>query len=366
MNNPVSSDLVSFLDTLDDSSDYDSDLERRLQVQVKSKALRFRSCDSNHLLVAGMILLIFVFLVVFQDFILPIQSTESTEEKIGDFCIWNHLAPSILGVGVQKCGTTTIDRILDQFHDISHGKEKEHHYFDQSDPKLLDTPSKYWKNFPRCDGNKRSKYTRTYEYTGNYSNPDNNSPQNIRAFYDNLGLPTEKIIFLIMLCNPKKRMESAWYFQKYKYKIYKDNPAMKNFNSWARFMISDENDRDPGSIFKRGFFDIIMERWLEFFPKNKFIIMNSYHTFGHVQEITDILSDVSGLNPVKLELPLKHINRGKTEKEPMEDDVSKILDDFYANHTRRLTHILTQASKLENVILFPPIEKFFDGLLPKK
>ena len=69
-------------------------------------------------------------------------------------------------------------------------------------------------------------------------------------------------------------------------------------------MISDKNDKDPNAIFKRGFFDIIMERWFEFFPKNKFIIMNSYYTYDHLQEITDILSDVSGLNPVTLDLPL--------------------------------------------------------------
>jgi len=139
---------------------------------------------------------------------------------------------------------------------------------------------------------------------------------------------------------------------------------MKYFNSWVRFMISDKNDKDPNAIFKRGFFDIIMERWFEFFPKNKFIIMNSYYTYGHPQEIADILSDVSGLNPVTLDLPLKHINRGKQEKKPMESDVSKMLDDFYADHMQRLADVLTEASKRENVILFPPLENFFDGLLP--
>eukprot|EP00493_Phyllostaurus_siculus_P025382 UN25726 len=110
--------------------------------------------NCNYLFVAGIVVLIFVFQIMFQDSIVPKKSNAYMEVTVGEFCIWNHMVPSILGVGVQKCGTTTIDRLLDQFHNISHGKQKEHHYFDQTDPEIIDTPSIYWKNFPQCDENK--------------------------------------------------------------------------------------------------------------------------------------------------------------------------------------------------------------------
>ena len=37
------------------------------------------------------------------------------------FCVDNHLLPSFFVIGIQKCGTTTLDAILKQFEEISHG-----------------------------------------------------------------------------------------------------------------------------------------------------------------------------------------------------------------------------------------------------
>ena len=86
-------------------------------------------------------------------------STEVLDYDREMFCINGKLIPSFFVIGTQKCGTTTLDRILLKFKEVSHGVEKEHHFFDNENTNL----EKYINTFPNCDvSNNRMKLKEIY------------------------------------------------------------------------------------------------------------------------------------------------------------------------------------------------------------
>merc|ERR1719471_81929 len=114
------------------------------------------------------------------------------------FCVKNHLIPSFFVIGIQKCGTSTLAGILNQFDGISFGKFKEHHFFDKE---TMDFRN-YYHQFPLCE----DAY-RTFDATPYYASiSDTNSANNIKAFYDYLGIPLEVVDFIAIVCPNTERL----------------------------------------------------------------------------------------------------------------------------------------------------------------
>ena len=101
---------------------------------------------------------------------------QNSKDEHDIFCIKGKRIPSLFLIGIQKCGTSTLDAILSNLTGISHGSKKEHHFFDHENH----AAEKYIEQFPNCDD---GDIVRTYDATPNYTNPCSKSAERLKIFY---------------------------------------------------------------------------------------------------------------------------------------------------------------------------------------
>ena len=249
-------------------------------------------------------------------------------------------------IGTQKCGTTTIDGILSEFKEVSHGNRKEHHYFDNENFEYI----KYINQFESCD---TTQILRSYDATPNYTNPSSKSPEKIKEFYDHYGIPLSKLIFIAIVCPNYHRIPSAYYHNLKYHKLdenFNNIPITdKNlqFNDWFTWIL-EHLDQDKDTIFKRGFYDQVFEKYFEIFSHTTFVIIDNTYAFEHEQEVGDFLA--SELILSKQTIPNIHKNSGKKEKEELTESNSAQLQSFYREHERNFFDIVM---KNKNVRIFP-------------
>jgi len=268
----------------------------------------------------------------------------------GVFCVNGRILPSLFVIGIQKCGTTTLDGVLSQFSALSHGTVKEHHFFDKNNLKL----EKYLKQFPICD----TKYpVRTYDSTPNYTNPDSKSAENIKLLYNQLGIPLSQLIFVAIVCPSFRRVPSAYYHSRRPHLMDGFINNVLNFNTTLEFnkwfdWILEHQDQDKYCILRRGFYDDIFSNYLELFPDSTFLFIDSDSAFQEMQNLGDFLA--TELNLPNQPIPDIHRNVGKGEKEALTEFNLARLHSFYWKHETNFFEII---KRTQNVKTFPP-DKF--------
>ena len=268
-------------------------------------------------------------------------STEVLDYDREMFCINGKLIPSFFVIGTQKCGTTTLDRILLKFKEVSHGVEKEHHFFDNENTNL----EKYINTFPNCDA---TKILRSYDATPNYTNPSSKSPERIKGYYDKLGIPLNKLIFIAIVCPNSRRIPSVYYHH-LKSRIPVDENTNKKFpiNSWFSWVMR-HLELDTYSAIKRGFYDIIFGKYFEIYPQSTFLIIDNTYAFQQEQDLSNFLAAELNLHEEKVPNILG--NRGRKKREALSKDNLALLQWYYKVHERKFLDIVR---KTKTVKTFP-------------
>ena len=280
------------------------------------------------------------------------------------FCRNGKLIPSIFLIGVQKCGTTTLDAILEQFKEISHGIKKEHHFFDHD----ISSFKEYIHQFPNCDNNrknskeKRKQRTnvliRSLDSTPNYTNPSSKSAERIKVFYDNMRIPIQKLVFVAIVCPNSQRLLSGYYHGLRLIRGENDIDEKwiksRNFtlNNWIAKKLDNWKEKDPYATIKRGFYDKVFEKYLKLFPKSKFLIIDKSYAFEQMQKLSDFLATELRF-PSKIIKKNIHRNKGIKKTEYFSEDNLARLKQLFGPHERKFLNMLINR---ENVKLFPTNE----------
>ena len=250
-------------------------------------------------------------------------------------------------IGTQKCGTSTLDGILSNLKEVSHGKGKEHHFFDNENSNL----EEYINTFPNCD---ETKILRSYDATPNYTNPSSKSPERIKGFYDKLGIPLNKLTFIAIVCPNLRRIPSVYYFYLRSHKRdslnvpVDENPNKKfPFNNWFSWVMR-HLELDTYSAIKRGFYDIIFGKYFEIFSRSTFLIIDNTYAFQQEQDLSNFLA--AELNLQERKVPYIHKHIGKNKIEALSKDNLALLQSYYEVHERKFLDIVR---KTKTVKTFP-------------
>ena len=262
-----------------------------------------------------------------------------------EFCIQGRMAPSIFVVGIQKCGTTTIDGILSQFPQLSHGTTKEHHFFDHSHKSYDD----YLKEFPKCN----KKIVQSFDSTPNYTNPLSNSPENISRYSSHFRIHSKKLVFIVIVCPNSRRVPSAFYHEKaMKAKHHEKFLGVYNsttrLNDWFDKTLdlnfqktSDQIDNlfdDSLTILRRGYYDLIFDKYFKLFPDSTFLIIDSEYAFIEMQKLGNFLAKELNLPQQMIKYIHKNSHDVKGNNELVEELTVynlKRLKELYSIHDIR-------------------------------
>lgn len=232
-------------------------------------------------------------------------------------------------IGIQKCGTTTLDGILSNFKEVSHGIKKEHHFFDNENTNVKE----YISEFPNCDA---TKILRSYDATPNYTNPSSKSPERIKEYYNKLGIPLNKLIFISIVCPNSRRIPSAYYHYLHSHRReslkapLNENPNKTfPFNSWFSWVMRNL-ELDLYSVIKRGFYDVVFGKYFEIFPQSTFLIIDNTYAFQQEQHLSNFLA--AELNLPERKVPNVHRNRGRKKTEALSKDNLAWLQWYFKVH----------------------------------
>ena len=271
--------------------------------------------------------------------------------KKNEFCVKNHIVPSVFVIGIEKCGTSTLDAILTQFPDLSHGTNKEHMYFDVSHEPY----SEYLKQFPYCNTDYNIQ-TKTHDATPRYANPLSNAPMNISRFYNYFEIPLKKLTFIAMACSNARRLPSIFYHLRSNGQIKPNTKlnewfemALKCYSLGIRNPMDNVNDPSkPNYELSRialsmGFYGSIFKTYFELFNESKFIFIDSDYAFMDMQKVGDFLA--KELNLKRKRIRYVHKNDHKSFKnigkvETLTAENSERLKEFYSLHERKFRDMM--------------------------
>ena len=291
--------------------------------------------------------------------------------KKNEFCVKNHIVPSIFVIGIEKCGTSTLDAILTQFSDLSHGTNKEHMYFDTSHEPY----SEYLKQFPYCNTDYNT-LNKTHDATPRYANPLSNAPMNISRFYNYFEIPLKKLTFIAMVCSNSRRLPSIFYHQRRGGKI---KPITK-LNEWFEMALKCyslgirnpmDNVNDPSKPnyelsridLSMGFYDSIFKTYFKIFNESKFIFIDSDYAFMDMQKLGTFLANELNLNRKRIRYVHKNNhesfrNNGKVEA--LTSKNSERLKEFYSLHERKFRDMIRNNVNLS--LKTYPSDNFLENL----
>ena len=282
--------------------------------------------------------------------------TQKLDESYKEFCVNGRLVPSFFAIGVQKCGTTTLDGILSKFPELSHGTVKEHHFFDgirkNGENKTLHF-KKYIHEFPLCNGS--MKIRQTYDASTHYTfyNHYNKAIENIKLFYNKFKIPLNRLRFIAIVCPNSRRIPSNFYF--YRSRGFLKSPTRK-FNEWFDWMLKhqDHNNFDGDNPLRKGFYDEIFGDYLKAFPDSEFLFIDNEFAFKEMQNLSDFLA--IEFNIKKQHIPSIHEMVGTPKEEALTDFNKKRLNLFYSKHEKQFLEI----TKLKSNVRTWPEDNFLD------
>jgi exonuclease VII large subunit len=256
----------------------------------------------------------------------------SGEPKIGAL-------PDFVIIGAQRCGTSSLYRVLTQHPDIERPAKKEIHYFDRPEQfkkgtewyRLCFSPPK-WK-----DGRK----TITGEATPMYLF-DPLVPERMAQV-----IPQARLI--VLLRNPVDRAYSHYHHntrlghvtrtfeegveEELARLLDEENEASKH----ERQPNVASNDRPP-NLLARGIYVDQLLRWRRFFSDEQMLVLKSEDFFKHTTDTLKLVQDFLNLPHHKLDrLPRR---TKKYDYESMDPATRRRLEDYFEPHNQRLYEYL--------------------------
>ena len=271
-------------------------------------------------------------------------------------------------IGIAKCGTSTFDMIVQQFPELSHGTKKEHIFYPFISKKLEkfsdSLVNSYAKQFPRCSTVDQKLQTHktaiTYDASGGYAFPSFRSAENIKRFYNYLGIPSRKLLFISMVCPNTLRVPSCFYYS-LAYMMHKAKEEHKpldvrltKLNVWLSNILKYPFSKywNSGGALRAnclwcGNYDKIFGKYINTFPESRFFIIDSYYAFNNQQKLADSLS-------LEFKVPSRNITCHHSNKSQHKEELTAKLKAqikaFFAKREQKFKEILKHK---HNVKTFP-------------
>ena len=236
--------------------------------------------------------------------------------------------PDFLIIGAMKSGTSSLYRNLVNHPQIVSATKKEVHFFDKKYDQGLEW---YLSHFPMLGENK--KYYVTGEASPRYLiHPD--APKNA---YDTL--PQAKLIAILR--NPVDRAYSHYHHmaRKGKEPLSFEEAVNRELEQLSQQMeqVLENYKTISSSYLTRGIYADQFKRWMQFFPKEQFLILKSEDFFADPQSIFKQVTDFLNI-PEWDFLEQKQWNVGQYDK--MDVQLRKQLQTFFKPHNERLYELL--------------------------
>jgi hypothetical protein len=242
--------------------------------------------------------------------------------------------PDFLIIGTQRGGTSALHRYLAQHSNVTPGSRKEVHFFDRH---YNHGEQWYRSHFP-IDRRLRSYGSITGEATANY------------LFYPPVPSRVETMLpsvrLIALLRNPVYRAHSAWRLMTLKgWEELSFEEAIAS--EVAR--IGEDLERalqgiDPPdlSLFRhsylsRGMYALQLERWLEAFPREQFLVLKSEDLFERPEEVYLRVLEFLGLTAHP---PPSFQQTYGAEGTQLDSATARRLTDFFRPHNERLYHLV--------------------------
>lgn len=237
--------------------------------------------------------------------------------------------PNFMIIGFMKCGTTSLYDYMTQHPNILLGRKKEIHFFDNPDFDKLGLDC-YGANFPPIPEN--SLYwvgEATTEYIRH-----SNIAQKIRENFPNL-----KIIVLVR--NPVSRTISHFHFSR---KMRGVKHSLETAIQSQIQEIENMTDLNQELDHKNGFVSLslyayYLEKWMSVFPRENFLVLSLENLSKNSQSTLDKVFEFQKLPSHIIDFD-KNYNKGNYLHS--NDEISRLLYDFFKPHNQRLENLVEQ------------------------
>ncbi len=251
-----------------------------------------------------------------------------------------HILPDFLIIGAPRSGTSSLYSYLIKHPLILPCKIKEPNYFSMYYDRSI---SWYRTFFPTklskilSQNNKNSKAVTGEASTQYYWHP--HVPARVKKM-----LPNAKI--LILLRNPIDRSYSQYEME---VRHGNENLSFEDAIQMEQSRINGEFDKmvkDPQyfsskytmyAYLEKSIYVNYLKKWLEYFPKQQFLFINSEDFFSKTQQTLDEIFDFLGVHPYKLD-GFEIIRKG--DYKPIKKETHQKLLEFFKPHNEELFSIL--------------------------
>jgi len=246
---------------------------------------------------------------------------------------WRPL-PSVLIIGAQKCGTTSLFNYLVKHPQINRGRTKEVHYFD-----LNYTKGEPWyrAQFPitmRPTGNRHIDATPLYLF-------DQRCPERAAAL-----IPSAHII--VLLRSPTERAYSQ--YQHSVRRGHENRPFIEAIGTeLERIDPDDPLKRFSGESFfsfrqhsyvRRGIYAPQIRGWLNHFDRRRMLILDANYFFSNTQEQIERTFDFIGVS--RIDIAGLSVHKQGTYNEEIPEQARQILDSFYTPYNVDLREMVNE------------------------
>jgi hypothetical protein len=225
--------------------------------------------------------------------------------------------PHFLGLGTQKGGTTSLQRLLSQHPQVHLPTCKEVHYFSLHDH---EPPGWYAAHYAGAEaGQLRGDITPYYLFHPR-------APQRIRAL-----LPRARLI--VLLRDPVERALSQYFharrhgFEPLELEAALAAEAERLAGSEGRLAAPGSSDysHQKHSYVSRSRYEQQLERYEALFPRRQLLVLRSEDLFQHTETSWQRIQAFLGLDPVPLPAPLERANAGRGEADAVPATVRELL-----------------------------------------
>jgi hypothetical protein len=237
--------------------------------------------------------------------------------------------PDYLMIGVQKGGSSSLHHYINQHPQVIKALKKEIHFFDQSYDKGVDW---YRSHFPKANKMTDSKVT------GDFSPYYIFHPLVPKRVHDLL--PEVKLI--VLLRNPIDRAYSQYHHNVRRgreKRSFEDaiNGEVERIELQEEKIIANPRHslyiHQHTSYLSRGMYARQISRWLKFFPREQFLILQSETLFRLPEEVYQEVLAFLGLSPWRpSEFPQKNVGR----YEQLSSSTRQKLERFYEVENQKL------------------------------
>jgi hypothetical protein len=243
------------------------------------------------------------------------------------------MLPSLLVLGGQRCGTTSLYRYLSEHPDVRPALVKEIQYFTINYEK---GEAWYRSNFPPAAGGGRTFDASPYYLLHPLA------PERAAAL-----LPEARLV--VLLRNPVDRAFSHY---QHNVSLGVEDLSFEDALAAEGERLAGEQERlvrEPGyvsaahrrySYIARGVYEPQLSRWLAHFDHSKLKVIISEEFFSRPAAIFGEVLEHAGLSPFELSRYEAYTRRGAWDGPPMSDAARARLDEAFEEPNRRLKEIL--------------------------